>query len=248
MTGPLSDQANHTLVTSAGNIPYVLKRSSRRRTMEIVISSLAQTRVTAPRLASLETIEKFIHSRARWILQHVAQRQTAVEQFVHKEYDTGHEFLFLGKPYPLVVDKSSNCSTKISFSNDRWDIRANTATSQSMIKNKLVAWYRRQAGEIFGGRVFHYSRVMGLTPQKITVKTQKRLWGSCNHQGKTINLNWVLVMAPLSVIDYVVVHELCHLAVPNHSARFWNKVSQFMPDYKTQEQWLKTHTLQMRLP
>ncbi len=248
MTEPLPDQSNRTLVTSAGNISYVLRRSSRRRTMEIAISSLAQARVTAPSLASLETIEKFIHSRAGWILKNIAQRQTALQQFVHKEYETGHNFLFMGNPYPLVVDKSLNCSTKVSFSGAQWDIRANTATSQSMIKNKLILWYRRQAGEIFGGRVFHYSRVMGLTPQKITVKTQKRLWGSCNHHGKTINLNWVLVMAPLSVIDYVVVHELCHLAVPNHSARFWNKVAQFMPDYKVQEQWLKTHALQMRLP
>lgn len=216
--------------------------------MEIAISSLAQTCVTAPRLASLETIEKFIHSRAGWILKNIAQRQTAAGQYVRKEYETGHNFLFMGNLYPLVVDKSSNCSTKISFSGSQWDIRANAATSQNMIKNKLISWYRRQAGEIFGGRVFHYSRVMGLIPQKITVKTQKRLWGSCNHQGKTINLNWVLVMAPLSVIDYVVVHELCHLAVPNHSARFWKKVAQFMPDYKTQEQWLKAHALQMRLP
>lgn len=244
----MPDQSNRTLVTSAGNISYVLKRSSRRRTMEIAISSLAQTRVTAPRLASLETIEKFIHSRAGWILKNIAQRQTALGQFAHKEYKTGHNFLFMGNFYPLIVDKLANCSTKVNFSGDRWDIRANPATSQSLIKNKLILWYRRQAGEIFGGRVFHYSRVMGLTPQKITVKTQKRLWGSCNHQGKTINLNWVLVMAPLSVIDYVVVHELCHLAVPNHSARFWKEVAQFMPDYKVQEQWLKTHALHMHLP
>lgn len=89
---------------------------------------------------------------------------------------------------------------------------------------------------------------MGLAPQRITVKTQKRLWGSCNHHGRSINLNWMLVMTPLMVIDYVVVHELCHLLVPNHSRRFWKHVAQYFPDYQASEKWLKTHAPEMQLP
>ncbi len=245
---PLTDETARTLTTSAGNISYALRRSSRRRTMEISITPTADARVTAPRFVPLETIERFIHSRAEWIIQKVTQKQSEIEKFGRRQYETGDDFLFMGKPYPLIVDRSANCSTKLKFSGQEWLVRANPATSQAMIKKRLISWYRKEAGEIFGSRVFHYSRLMDLTPQKITVKTQKRLWGSCNPQGKSINLNWVLVMAPLSVIDYVVVHELCHLEVPNHSSRFWKKVVKFMPDYQQQEQWLKVHSSEMHLP
>ncbi len=248
MVCPLPEKSQRTLLTSAGKIPYSLRRSSRRRTMQISITSLAATHVVAPRLVPLEIIERFIHSRADWILQKTTEKRREIEKFGQRKYETGHTFLFMGQAYSLVVDRTANCSTKVTFCEDHWSVRANAATSQAMIKKKLILWYRKQAGEIFGSRVFHYSRLMSLTPQKITVKTQKRLWGSCNHQGKSINLNWVLVMAPLSVIDYVIVHELCHLEVPNHSARFWKKVAKFMPDYKEQEKWLKAHAAQMHLP
>ncbi len=248
MAYPLSEENNRTLLTPLGNISYSLRRSLRRRTMEISITPAATTRVVAPRFVALETIEHFIHSRSEWILQKITQKQAQLQAYGHKQYETGHDFLFMGKAYPLFVDRLANSSTKIILENDRLKVRAHAGTSQAMIKSKLTRWYRRQAGEVFGARVFHHSRLMGLAPQKITVKTQKRLWGSCNHTDKSINLNWVLVMAPLEVIDYVIVHELCHLEVPNHSQRFWEKVKKFMPEYKQQEHWLKTHALQMRLP
>lgn len=221
--------------------------------MEISVPSSAAARVIAPRVVPIETIERFIHSRSDWILKRMKEKKSEEERLGHKKYATGHDFLFLGKSYPLVVEHTESLVTKLSFIDEQWTVRANTRTSEAMIKNKLITWYRQQAGEVFGGRIFHYSRVMGLeptdkAPQKITVKTQKRLWGSCNHQGKSINLNWTLIMAPLAVIDYVVVHELCHLEVPNHSQRFWRKVAKFMPDYKERELWLKRNANQMRLP
>ncbi len=216
--------------------------------MEISISSGTLARVTAPRPVPIDLIEKFIHSRSSWIVRKLLEKRKAEEILDRKKYETGHEFLFLGKYYPLIVNREANCSTKILFDDHQWNVRAHAGTTTVMITKKLIAWYRREAGEILGARTFHYSRVMGLTPQKITVKTQKRLWGSCNHHGQSINLNWTLIMAPMAVIDYVIVHELCHLEVPNHSRRFWKKVSEVMPDFEIQEQWLKINSPEMILP
>lgn len=244
----MTEETSLTLKTSAGSIPYALRRSGRRRTIELSVPSSTAVRVIAPRFVPLETIERFIHSRSDWIIKRIQEKRSEEERIGHKKYETGHDFLFLGQNYPLIVEKKDYLMTRVSFSGDKWEVRANAATTEKMIKNKLVQWYRKQAGEVLGGRVFHYSRVMGLEPQKITVKTQKRLWGSCNHHGRSINLNWTLIMAPLSVIDYVVVHELCHLEVPNHSQRFWRKVAKFMPDYKKSEEWLKHNAALMRLP
>lgn len=239
---------SHSLKTSAGPISYELRRSGRRRTVELSVPSASAVRVVAPRFVPLETIERFIHSRSDWIIKRIHEKRTEEERIGRKKYDTGHDFLFLGQAYPLVIEKKDYLVTKLIFSGDQWQVRATDATTEKIIKGKLVAWYRQQAGEVFGSRVFHHSRIMGLAPAKITVKTQKRLWGSCNHQGKSINLNWTLIMAPLAVIDYVIVHELCHLEVPNHSQRFWRKVAKFMPDYKESEDWLKRNAAFMRLP
>jgi len=249
----LSEESSHSLTTSAGPIPYALRRSGRRRTIELSVPSSSAARVIAPRFVPMETIERFIHSRTEWILKRMKDKQLEEERVGRKKYETGHDFLFLGQAYPLVVDRKINLATKVTFIDEKLEVRANPATTEKIIKSKLIAWYRKQAGEVFGSRVFHYSRIMeldpsGKAPQKITVKTQKRLWGSCNHHGKTINLNWTLIMAPLAVIDYVVVHELCHLEVPNHSQRFWRKVAKFMPDYKTSEEWLKRNAALMHLP
>lgn len=236
------------LSTSLGTIAYLLRKSSRRRTLEIAITSTAEARVSAPDRISIEHIERFIHSRAEWIIRKIAEQKQAVMLTAGKKYDSGHEFLYLGKPYPLVVDRTANASVKIIFGGETFHVRANAQTAESTIKSKLISWYRREAGEIFGSRVFHFSRLMDMTPLKITVKTQKSLWGSCNPRGRSINLNWVLIMAPLEVIDYVVVHELSHLYVPNHSRKFWKKVSSVLPDYELREEWLKQNAALMKLP
>lgn len=236
-----------TLDTPSGAIDYILIRS-RRRTIEVSIASPTHARVRAPNLASVANIEQFLHSRSSWILKHLLAKRRAHERLSQRQYETGHEFLFLGQKYPLILERAEVRSIRLSFGERGWLFSVPLETTQSEIKKRLITWYREQAGEIFGSRVFHHSRLLGLAPQKITVKTQKRLWGSCNHRGKTINLNWLLIMAPLSVIDYVVVHELCHLEVPNHSQRFWRKVARAMPDYKIQERWLKTHAEEMQLP
>jgi predicted metal-dependent hydrolase len=116
------------------------------------------------------------------------------------------------------------------------------------LRQELEVWYRSQALEILGGRVVYHSRRMKVPFHEVAVRTQKRLWGSCHIGSKKINLNWKLVMAPIEVIDYVVVHELSHLLVANHSKRFWKTVEGFMPGYKDHHAWLKKNSTRMVLP
>ncbi|MCK5215931.1 MAG: M48 family metallopeptidase, partial [Candidatus Omnitrophica bacterium] len=93
-----------------------------------------------------------------------------------------------------------------------------------------------------------YARLMGSWPRKIAVRTQKRIWGSCSKSQQRINLNWCLIMASLPVIDYVVVHELCHLGVANHSGRFWKKSEKIFPDHKIRKKWLRSRAGDMVMP
>jgi predicted metal-dependent hydrolase len=119
---------------------------------------------------------------------------------------------------------------------------------QAVIKRAMLAWYKQQAKEILGARLFSFSRRMRLEPRHVQIRTQKHIWGSCHHKRRSIHLNWQLVLTPFFVIDYVIVHELCHLIVPDHSRRFWQKVEEILPSYKADQKWLKDNALDLRLP
>ena len=105
-------------------------------------------------------------------------------------------------------------------------------------QNRLEAPYRQAAKEYIPKRAAHFAALLGVTYENITIRDQKTRWGSCSSKG-TLSFNWRLMLAPPAVLDYVVIHELCHRKEMNHSPRFWRLVEQIMPDYKTKRQWLK---------
>lgn len=100
--------------------------------------------------------------------------------------------------------------------------------------------FRKAAKEYFPKRVAYYHSLTGGNYTKITVRDQKTRWGSCSSNG-TLSFNYRLMYAPPRILDYVVVHELCHLTHMNHSKEFWSMVASIMPEYKTYRQWLKDH-------
>ncbi|MDZ4965188.1 DUF45 domain-containing protein, partial [Clostridium perfringens] len=106
------------------------------------------------------------------------------------------------------------------------------------IRNEIMNWYRKLATDIIGNRVMEISNKILLKPSKIIIKNQKSLWGSCNSK-KEIRLNWRLVLMPYFVIDYIIIHELCHIIHMNHSKDFWDLVKQYCPNYKESKNWLK---------
>jgi hypothetical protein len=101
-----------------------------------------------------------------------------------------------------------------------------------------------QAKETIAGRVNHFAHHIGRWPRLIKIKNQKKQWGSCSSNG-IVRFNWKVIMTPISVLDYVVVHELCHLLHPHHSAQFWQKVQSIIPDYKKKRDLLKEYSCQM---
>ncbi len=100
--------------------------------------------------------------------------------------------------------------------------------------------YILQAKEVIPQRVEYYARQMGVSYARISIRSQRTRWGSCSGKGN-LNFNCLLVLTPPEVLDYVVVHELCHLREMNHSVRFWQQVESVLPDYKVRRKWLKMH-------
>ena len=100
--------------------------------------------------------------------------------------------------------------------------------------------YIRKAKETITKRASYFARLMGVSYRNITIREQKTRWGSCSSE-KNLNFNWKLILAPPEVLDYVVVHELCHRLEMNHSPRFWAQVERVLPDYKVSRKWLREH-------
>ena len=111
---------------------------------------------------------------------------------------------------------------------------------QNVVKytHREIEQLREQARKLIAERVKHFAPIVGVTYGQIAIRTQHTRWGSCSSKGN-LNFNCLLTLAPPEVLDYVVVHELCHRKELNHSARFWNEVERILPDYKTRRSWLK---------
>lgn len=105
-------------------------------------------------------------------------------------------------------------------------------------REKMVVWYRKQAREILTQRMKHWSTLSGWQFKSMSINSARTRWGSCGPKN-SINLSWRLVMAPMHVVDYVVVHELAHTVVKNHSRKFWDAVAGVLPDYKERRRWLR---------
>ena len=237
-------ESQHTLSTSKGRMDFVLKKSSRRRTISISVDKQARIAVAAPSYTADKEIFLFIQQKSDWILEKVQEAQKYMKDIRQKKFEHGHCFMFMGKKYPLKIEEHSRKRTTVNFDGSCWQVllagHINPQQRAKHIKEKMLKWYREQAKEVLGGRIFHYSRIIGLGPQRIAVRSQKRIWGNCDTRTQTINLNWQIILTPLSVIDYIVVHELCHLKVPNHSQRFWREVKNILPQYKESVTVVKT--------
>ena len=117
-------------------------------------------------------------------------------------------------------------------------LAARTSAEAEKLTEEQIGILRQKARQLVTQRVQYYAPIIGVTYHQIVIRMQRTRWGSCSSKGN-LNFNCLLALVPSEVLDYVVVHELCHLKELNHSARFWGAVSSVLPDYKVQKKWLK---------
>lgn len=205
---------------------------SKRKTFALEITQEAKLVVRAPKYASMETIQKIVYKKRFWIREKQDFMLKKCQKIKQKEFVNGEGFLYLGDIYRLYVINELDVPLKFdgSFQLSRQYI--------GYAKELLTNWYKAQAYKKILERVIWYSSISRLKYNRVKVTDAQKRWGSCSVKGN-LNFSWRLIMAPLKVIDYVVVHELAHLEERNHSARFWNKVGIILPGYEEHKKWLK---------
>jgi len=218
------------------DIDYAIIRRAKRKTLSIVIRPNNDIEVLAPSRMPTALIHELVHNKHDWIQKKLTFNNNVRAPYQAKLFIEGELFDLLGKTYPLsLIGRPSD--THISDGK-----LITTSESADKIKTRLTRWYRKMAKEHIQQRCSHFSPTVGRTPTLVGIKNYKSRWGSCHHDGR-VYFNWRLMMAPAWVLDYVIVHELCHLIQPNHSKAFWHEVARTMPDYQQAQTWLKTNAL-----
>ena len=194
--------------------------------------------VVVPRLLSQERIKKLLDDKKLWIKQKIALHPQA--KVIHeKQYVSGEAFSYLGRNYRLKVAEGE--LTPIKLVQGRLAISVPKGSSQSkLVKYALTSWLRTRAELKLREKLIRYSPIVGVETNGYKVKSFQSRWGSCTPRGR-VDFNWKIIMAPNRVVDYVVVHELCHLKQHDHSPQFWKLVESIMPDYLESKEWLRVN-------
>ncbi len=216
------------LQDSASLIAYDVRRSDRARRVRVRVHRDARVEVVLPQGTPATAAERAVRELRPWIERQLAQaaRQQAV---VAARGDT---LPYLGLTLRLRAEPGR---TRVSRRGDELLVPAGAGAAAA-----LEHWYRRMAREEIGTRLARACALGGLSYSRLTIRDQRTRWGSCSRSG-ALSFNWRLLLAPEPVLDYVIWHELCHLAVPDHSPRFWALVASRCPAHRERAAWLRAN-------
>ncbi len=220
------------------SMPYMVVRSS-RATADIIIERDGRVLVRAPEWVDDEQVENIVESKHYWIYRSLAEWRDLNATRVLREYKNGEGFLYLGRAYRLllVADQDEPLQLKNGRFTLRRDIvdRGEITGAQAAFRD----FYVRRGIERFRARVKYYAPKVGVIAASVDVRDLANRWASCSPTGDVV-FHWKCLMAPQTIIDYVVVHELCHLHHLDHTDAFWNEVDKVIPEYRERKEWLRT--------
>jgi len=219
-------------------IEYSLRRSA-RRTLSISVDRKEGVVARAPLNMPEQKILAFIAAKAGWILRHQLAQQALAATAPWQPLAAGARLYYRGDNYRLEVrEPGPGLRGQAVRLEDAQLIVSTHSAEEAVLRELLSHWYRREAMRLLRPRIKCYSEQLGLPMPPLYIRTQARRWGSCNSAGE-IRLNWRLVLLPPQLADYVCAHEVCHLKVMNHSARFWRLLGSLCPDWQATRRELR---------
>jgi len=201
--------------------------------------------VVAPLRVSERKIHAFVKAQQDWIetaTDKVAKNKQTIKKLSPTQYKEGVSIPYQGEQKKIQLQSRALRKVNIVFDQEVFTIDipdiVDEADKHDLIRLALIDWMKKQALKQMQAMVDIYAEKYNLYPRMIRVKTQKSRWGSCGIHND-INLNWLLILTPPNVMEYVVIHEICHIKERNHSADFWMLVEKHCPDYREYRLWLK---------
>jgi predicted metal-dependent hydrolase len=231
--------AGGTVSLGGQSIPYTIRVSARARILRLVVRQESGLEIVVPHGVRSRQIEEALHRKASWILKSMRRLQAL------PELRDGRELSCMGQLLRLQLSVSDRVALerpRVTLAGEILlvTLRQSDQNNSDVLRRTLEGWFRRRAHTLIPERLMAANQTFGFRYGRVTIKEQKSRWGSCSRAGN-LNFNWRLLMAPLPVLDYVLIHELAHLQELNHAPAFWQLVASACPDYQTQRRWLREH-------
>ncbi|SDY09918.1 M48 family metallopeptidase [Nitrosomonas halophila] len=220
------------------DIEYHLLPGSQRRTTDIVIERDGKIVVRPPADFTPEQVDALVESKRIWIYRNLAEWKDLNAATVAREWVNGETFLYLGGTYRLVLVNGQDKA--LLLKGDRFCLSRELIEQggTDMARKAFEQFYADKGQQRFAEHVAFYAPRVGVSVAGIKVKDMGYRWASCGRRG-VLNFHWKCMMAPPRIIDYIVVHELCHFHHRNHSDAFWNEVDKVLPDWRERKEWLR---------
>ncbi len=219
---------------------YTVIRSYKAKHARLEIRPEAGLTVVLPAGYRPERAQELILKKQRWVVDKIRTLERAgIEQ--RTPLKTGDRLPYLGRSMKIETRESGSRAGDVKVGEDRLVV---CLAPGDDLHVPLERWYREQAKLKIEPMVAELSRLMALPYNRVTLKSQRTLWGSCSRK-RNLNFNWRLIMTPEQVIEYVVIHELAHLRQMNHSPRFWQIVEKHCPRWREHRKWLRDHSQEL---
>jgi predicted metal-dependent hydrolase len=250
MTGKRSNKSiQASLIKTDLGFDYRL-RLSNRKSSAIEVKNGTVT-VAAPKGSNTKQLHLWVIEKSNWIQIKLANQNAKKEEVFERDFSDGEQLSLMGKLFSLrvIYNKRTNSQIKndeiciyLPYSQNKYSAEI----VKDKIKTAIADWYKQSADQYMTSRTHYLAD--GLNRKVVDVKYRhtKTKWGHCTSLG-VIQYNWLIMMAPKKIIDYLITHEVCHLVHPNHSQKFWLLVESIDPNYRDSRDWLKVHGHKFRL-
>jgi len=218
-----------------GDLQFSIRRSAKRRTMQIMVERTGELVLSAPPDVSLDRLRKFVTEKCFWIYSKLAEKDRLQRKVPRKEFVNGEGFLYLGRTHRLKWVESQDVPLKLV--NGRFAL---CHDARAGAREHFIRWYSERARVWLSGRVADFQSRMEVTPAGVKVRDLGYRWGSCG-KGDWLYFHWKTILLPARIAEYVVAHEIAHLHEPHHTPAFWLRVERAMPDYAYRKAWLADH-------
>ncbi|WP_253910917.1 M48 family metallopeptidase [Stutzerimonas zhaodongensis] len=227
------------------DIEYQLLPGSDRHTTDIVIERNGVVTVRPPKRMTPEQVDETVLSKRMWIYRNLAEWRDLNARRVTREWVSGETFLYLGSGYRLQLVPGQDEPLKLK--DGRFCLRREVIERGGYDAHQVFeAFYKTKGLPRIEKRVAYFAARVGVAAGAVQIKDLGYRWASCTKSGD-LHFHWKCLMAPLTIIDYIIVHELCHLHHRDHSDAFWNEVDKVLPDYRERKEWLRIRGAELDL-
>lgn len=222
-------------------VSYMVKLSSRARNVRFEVHSTMGLTVVIPHYYNIRQLPDLLKEKKHWILDKLNKCRVQPHA-PEKELKGGDSIPYLGQHIKVIERCNPGAVAGIRL--EQGQLFANLDNGSGRLNLAVERWYKQEAERFIKKRADELCPRLGVTYGRLRIRGAKTRWGSCSQKGN-INFNWKLMMVPEPVIDYVIIHELAHLKVMNHSKKFWNLVTEHCPLWHTHRKWLKEHNREL---